>query len=115
MKKYMITLKDRVYEVEIEEITGEEELTITKDSTPVKSNSSAQSLEGTAVEAPMSGNIWDVPVKVGDEVKKDQVLVVLEAMKMENEIVSPVEGKVISLCVSKGQKVDAGHVLLQIG
>lgn len=115
MKKYMITLKDRVYEVEIEEVTGEAESTITESSRPVQFNNSAQNLEGTAVEAPMPGNVWDIPVKVGDEVKKDQVLVILEAMKMENEIVSPVEGKVVSLCVSKGESVGAGQLLIQIG
>ena len=60
----------------------------------------------------MPGSILGISVKVGDQVKKDQVLVILEAMKMENEIVSPVDGKVVSLGVSKGDSVNAGNVLL---
>ena len=63
----------------------------------------------------MAGNILGISVKVGDEVKKDQVLVILEAMKMENEIVSPVDGKIVSIGVSKGDSVNAGQVLVQIG
>ena len=118
MKKYMITLNDKVYKVDIEELTGqngEVASTITKSSEPGKSNSSAQCLDGTAVEAPMPGSILGISVKVGEQVKKDQVLVILEAMKMENEIVSPMDGKIISLGVSKGDSVSVGQVLVQIG
>lgn len=63
----------------------------------------------------MPGSILGISVKVGDKVKKDQVVVILEAMKMENEIVSPVDGKVISIGISKGDSVNVGQALLQIG
>ena len=118
MKKYMIKLNNKEYEVEIEEVTVSTEetaTTTTKSSKPDKSNNSEQSSGGTAVEAPMPGSILGISVKVGDQVKKDQVVVILEAMKMENEIVSPVDGKIISIGVSKGDSVNVGQVLLQIG
>ncbi len=114
MKKYMIKLNGKVFEVEIEEITGEAAVTAadTQKAQPVKSPSSTSG--GETVEAPMPGNILAVAVKAGDIVKKGQVLVVLEAMKMENEIVSTVDGKVSAVSVSKGQTVNAGDVLVQI-
>jgi biotin carboxyl carrier protein len=121
MKKYMIKLNGKVYEVEIEEVTGGTSVaatTVTQSSAPVQANNTAnntaQSQGGVTVEAPMPGNILDIPVKVGDLVKKDQVLLILEAMKMENEIVSPVDGKIVSIAVSKGDTVNAGVVLVQI-
>ena len=114
MKKYRITLNDKEYEVEIEEVTGSTSTEETA-TTATKCSNSEQSSDGTAVEAPMPGSILGISVKVGDQVKKDQVIVILEAMKMENEIVSPVDGKIVSLGVSKGDSVNAGQVLVQIG
>ncbi len=63
------------------------------------------------VNAPMPGKILAVKASVGQSVKKGEVLMVLEAMKMENEIVSPQEGVVASINVSAGQSVDAGALL----
>ena len=62
----------------------------------------------------MPGNILSISVKVGDEVKKDQVLVILEAMKMENELISPVDGRIVSIETKKGNRVNAGDVLVKI-
>ena len=63
----------------------------------------------------MPGNILDVVVKVGDAVKSGQKLVVLEAMKMENDITSPCDGTVASISVNKGDMVSTGDNLLVIG
>ncbi len=63
---------------------------------------------GEKVNAPMPGTILSVNVSVGDTVKKGQVLVILEAMKMENEIMSPADGKITFLGVSKGSSVESG-------
>ena len=118
MKKYRIKLNEKVYEVEIEEITGSEgetATTMTQGSIPAQAVNPVQNSEGVTVKAPMPGSILGVSVKVGDVVKVDQILVILEAMKMENEIVSPVEGKIVSIGVSKGDTVNAGDVLVQIG
>lgn len=66
------------------------------------------------VKAPMPGTIISVNVATGDSVKKGQVLVVLEAMKMENEIVSPVDGTVASINTTKGSSVNAGELLVSL-
>jgi len=117
MKKYRIKLNNKVYEVEIEEVaagTGEAATTITEERS-VEKSSIAKSSTVTTVKAPMAGSILNILIKVGDTVKVDQPLLILEAMKMENEICSPVNGKVLSIGVSKGDSVNAGNVLVQIG
>jgi biotin carboxyl carrier protein len=117
MKKYMIKLNNKVYKVEMEEIiesTKKVAATTTQSNRPSKSNNSAQSLGAATVKAPMAADILDICVKVGDQVKKDQTLVKLEVMKMENEISSPVDGKIASIGISKGDSVNAGDILLQI-
>ncbi len=70
--------------------------------------------EGLTMEAPMPGNILDVQVKVGDAVSENQVLVILEAMKMENEIVAPKTGTVTAVYVTKGSAIDVGAPIVTI-
>lgn len=126
MKKYIIKLNGKVYEVEMEEVTGEAAATLAEapkaaqasvapPPEPKAASQSAPVTGGQTIEAPMPGTIVGVSVKVGDQVKKGQLLVVLEAMKMENEIVSPVDGKILSVSVSKGETVNSGDALVQIG
>ena len=67
------------------------------------------------LEAPMPGTILDVAVKVGDAVKEGQLAVVLEAMKMENELQIPADGTVKAVNVSKGSSVNTSDVLVIIG
>jgi glutaconyl-CoA/methylmalonyl-CoA decarboxylase subunit gamma len=67
-----------------------------------------------AVEVPMPGKILDVKVKVGDMVKEDDELVILEAMKMENPIVAPVSGKVVEVRVTANQTVETGQIVVVI-
>ena len=66
---------------------------------------------GEPVKAPMPGNILDVRVSAGQTVKAGDILLNLEAMKMENEIVAPKDGTLTSVCVSRGQVVETGAVL----
>ena len=66
---------------------------------------------GEPVKAPMPGNILDVRVSAGQTVKAGDILFILEAMKMENEIVAPKDGALTSVCVSRGQVVETGAVL----
>ncbi len=64
------------------------------------------------VTAPMAGNVWKILVKVGDQVNYEDELVILEAMKMENPIYAPADGKVKEIKVSEGTKVEANQLLL---
>ena len=63
----------------------------------------------------MPGTILKVNVSVGSEVKKGDVLLILEAMKMENEIMAPCDGKVIAVSAKNGDSVNAGDALINIG
>lgn len=129
MKKYMIKLNGKVYEVEMEEVTGEASATILQKqaAAPAAREASATAVEketpaapsapvagAETVIAPMPGTIVSIAVKAGDQVKKGQVLLVLEAMKMENEIVASRDAQVVSVNVSKGDMVNAGDALVQI-
>ena len=67
--------------------------------------------DGTQVKCPMPGTILDVRVSVGDTIKEGDILMILEAMKMENEILAPVSGKVTAVQVSKGAAVNSGDLL----
>ncbi len=69
---------------------------------------------GTIVESPMPGNIWKVIVKEGQQVKEGETLIILEAMKMENEIPAPCDGVVASLHVAEGAAVNGGDILVSI-
>ena len=80
--------------------------------TPTGSSAPVTVAEGTIIDAPMPGNILKVNVSVGDPVKEGTVLVILEAMKMENEILAPKDGKVTQLLVSKGSTVETGAALM---
>ena len=67
------------------------------------------------MDSPMPGNILDIRVKVGEQVKENQVIVILEAMKMENEIVAPKDGVITALYVTKGSPIDVGAPIFTIG
>lgn len=128
MKGYRITVNGNVYEVQVEELNGASVQTApaAQAATPVQTSAHAasapapavssapQSAEGTGVNAPMPGNILDIKVSVGDKVAANQVVAVLEAMKMENDIVTPVAGTVASVNVTKGQAVNSGDVLITV-
>ncbi|MGL4533873.1 MAG: biotin/lipoyl-containing protein [Fusobacteriaceae bacterium] len=111
IKVYKIKVADKVYEVEVQSITEKEGTIVTPN---VETKSAPASATGTTVEAPMQGLVVDVIVKVGSTVNSGDTLVVLEAMKMENQIVAPVSGRVTSVSVAKGDTVDGGAVLVTI-
>ena len=68
----------------------------------------------TKVEAPLPGNVFKVLVKAGDKVSKGQAVVVLEAMKMENEVFAPCDGTVASVNITEGSTVNTGDVMITI-
>ena len=108
MKKYKVNINGTVYKVEIEEMTG------APAAAPVAAAPAAPAGAGERVAAPMPGNILSVNVAAGDTVKKGQVLMILEAMKMENEIMAPCDGKVTAVAVTKGAAVESGALLCTI-
>lgn len=115
MKRYEITVDGQVYQVTLREISEEEAAQKAADGpreTPEKPAPAAPVSQGTKVPAPMAGNILAVKVKPGDAVQTGDTLLVLEAMKMENEIVAPAQGVVSSILVEAGQSVESGQLLL---
>ena len=122
MKTYTITVNGNVYDVTVEEGTGEvaaAPVAAPKAAAPApkaapKAAAPAGAQGGVKVNAPMPGKILGVKVVAGQAVKKGDVLVVLEAMKMENEIVAPQDGTVASVNTSVGEQVEAGAVLVTL-
>ena len=113
MKKYRVTVNGTVYEIELEELTGAAPVSAPA-AAPAPAPAAAAPAGGEQVTSPMPGNILAVNVAAGDTVKRGQVLMVLEAMKMENEIMCPCDGKVISVNTSKGATVESGTLLCVI-
>lgn len=113
MKNYTITVNGNVYEVTVEEGTGSAAAAAPKAAPKAakKAAAPAGAQGAVKVSAPMPGKILGVKAKAGDAVKKGQVIVVLEAMKMENDIVAPQDGTVASINVTEGQSVESGAVL----
>ncbi len=82
---------------------------------PAAAPAAASVEEGIKISSPMPGTILDVKCKDGDAVKKGDVLLILEAMKMENEIVAPSDGTIKQVVVAKGASVNSGDVMVVIG
>lgn len=121
MKNYTITVNGNVYDVTVEEGTGSTagaaKAAAPKAAAPKaapKAAAPAGAQGAVKVNAPMPGKILKVNVNAGAAVKKGDVLLVLEAMKMENEIVAPQDGTVASVNVSKGDSVEAGQVIITL-
>ena len=115
MKNYKVNVNGTEYKVAIE-LKIEEEAKAAPAAKPAAAPAPAPAAtgEGEAVSCPMPGTILDVKVKVGDAVKKGQVLMILEAMKMENEIMAGCDGTVTSINVQNGQSVENGTPLCTI-
>ena len=111
MKKYRVTVNGTVYEIELEELTG---AAPSAPAAPAAPAAAAAPAGGEQVTSPMPGTILAVNVAVGDTVKRGQVLMILEAMKMENEIMCPCDGKIVSVNTSKGATVESGTLLCVI-
>lgn len=141
MRKFIVTINGKSYEVEVDEVKGaplagiptnqepvkvKSVLDVVKSVQPVKVEQQTKKTEqvisqsgksegnGIPVTAPMPGTVLEVKVKAEDKVSRGQVMIVLEAMKMENEIVAPKDGTIGVLKAVKGSPVKAGDVLLTI-
>lgn len=114
MKKYRVNVNGTVFEVEIEEMTGAPAAPAVAAAAPAPAAPAAPA-GGEKITAPMPGTILAVNVTSGSAVKKGDVLMILEAMKMENEIMAPCDGAVTSVSVTKGAAVESGTLLCTIG
>lgn len=134
IKQYKITVNGKLYDVlveEVGEILGDVQASktistfINTDNANTNNNNEKQisnkpqdsipiDENAISIKAPMPGTILSFNVSVGDTVSEGQVLAILEAMKMENELVSPASGKVKSIHVEKGSSVVENQIILQI-
>lgn len=126
MRKFIINVNGNSYEVEVEEVGGvsapvsrpaqaaapAQAAPAAPKAAPAAAPAATASAGQEIVESPMPGNIWKILVKEGQEVKSGDVLLILEAMKMENEILAPRDGKVASITTSEGSAVNTGDKLV---
>jgi biotin carboxyl carrier protein len=127
MKKYNITVNGKTYEVEVEEINGGGQTqsapapkpqatqaapTPAKKAQPAQPTQPAPSAGAGDVTAPMPGTVLEVKVEEGQSVKAGDVVLILEAMKMENEITADTDGKVTKIYAPKGSSVNTGDPLV---
>ena len=115
MKNYKITVNGKAYDVTVQE-AGEAPVQAAAPA-PVaeaKKPVAAASAGAVSVKSPMPGTILDIKVNVGDSVKSGQVLCILEAMKMENDIVAPQDGTVDAILVSKNDSVEANDDIIAL-
>lgn len=120
MKRFNITVNGSAYDVTVEEISGSAPAAApaapvaAAPAAPAAPAAAPAASGGEPVKCPMPGTIVDVKVNVGDAVAEGQIVVILEAMKMENEIVAPHAGKIASIAVKKGDSVNADDVLVTL-
>lgn len=111
MKTYNITVNGKTYSVNVEEVGVGSAPTAAP--APAPAPTAAPAPAGSAVvTCPMPGTILDIIAKVGSQVKEGDVLLILEAMKMENEIMAPCDGVVSQISVTVGASVNTGDTLV---
>lgn len=117
MKRYNITVNGKAYDVAVEEIDGGSAPVVSAAPAPAAAAPApaAPVADGTKVTAPMPGTILDIKVSVGDTVEAGQAIMVLEAMKMENDVNAPCAGKILSINTTRSSAVETGAVLAVIG
>ena len=129
MRKFVINVNGTQYEVEVEEVGGSAAVQPVAAPTPKAAPApqaapapapkaapaaSPAAAGSTTVVAPMPGTILNINASAGASVKKGDVLIILEAMKMENEIMAPKDGVIASVNVTKGASVNSGDVLVSL-
>ena len=135
---YKVTLNGKIYEVEVTEcdakVTGVSQVPVSAVAAPIAAPAApvaapapapaaasapaapaAPAADGTPIKAPMPGTIIAVKKNAGEAVKAGDVVVVLEAMKMENDIVAPCDGTVKAIVAAKGASVNTDDVIAVIG
>lgn len=128
LRTFKITINNEEYQVQVEEVTGEGAVTKTtpapetshqtgattvppKEAASKKNNASPGQ---TNITAPLPGTVLKIPVTKGQKVNANETVLILEAMKMENEILASKDGKVVSIETTEGASVDTGDLLAVI-
>ena len=128
MKKFLkVTVNGNVYDVSVEEVKEgvadrvnseavqeRVEPQVKKEEVPETSKPVANKEGNIKVVAPMPGSIWKIKTSVGAKVQRHEVLLILEAMKMENEIVAPEAGTVTAILVKEGDSVEPGKIMVEM-
>ena len=119
MRRFNISVNGNSYDVAVEEVGASVSAAPAPAAAPAAAPSApaakpAAATAGTKVVSPMPGTIVNVNVAVGDTVKEGQVVMILEAMKMENDIVAACDGTVGSVAVKKGDTVESNDLLMTI-
>ena len=115
MKKYRVNVNGTVYEVALEVMDGPAPSPAASAPAPAAPAPAPAPAGGEKITSPMPGTILSVNVQNGAAVKKGDILFILEAMKMENEIMAPCDGTVLSVNTTKGSAVESGTLLCVIG
>ena len=113
MKAYKVTVNGNAYEITIE-VVDKADIKATPAPASAPAPVASAPAGGQTISAPMPGTILKVNVANGQAVKKGDILFILEAMKVENEIMAPVDGTVEGVCVSAGASVEAGTALCSL-
>ncbi len=121
MKKYNVTVDGKTYEVLVEEADGTASApaavapAAAPKAAPAAAPKTAPAAGGNTVNAPMPGTILKMNVKVGDTVKASDLVCILEAMKMENEIFAGKDGVVKAINAAQGASVNSGDAIITLG
>ena len=119
MKQLRVTVNGKTYDVQVEEVGAAASAPAAAAPAapapaPAPAAAPAAAGEGETIAAPMPGTVMSGNVTAGQDGKKGDVLVILEAMKMENEIMAPHDGKVTAVMVQKGESVESGKAMLTL-
>ena len=114
MEKYIVRVNGKEYEVEVERVDGEMSAAPAQTAAAAPAAPAAPKAakaEGTEVTSGTAGKVWKIVTKAGDEGKKGDSILILEAMKMEIPVVAAEDGKIAEICVNEGDPVEAGQVV----
>ncbi len=119
LKKYKVKMNNKIYELEVELTEEIADMSIkaepSANAAPTSNQQPLSTGAGESVLAPLPGVVLDIKKSVGQAVKKGELLLILEAMKMENEVFAPVDGVVKEVTATKGSNVTTGECLVVLG
>ena len=125
-KQYKVTVNGKVFDVNVEEVSEgavvqsapapvvEQPVVVEQPKKPEVVATQPTGGSVTQITSPMPGNIWKIVKKPNEKVNKHETILILEVMKMENEIVAPESGTITNILVAEGNKVDAGQVIIEM-